>query len=236
MSLAIPKKKVPKKPNIGVVIQARMTSKRFPGKTMALLNGKPVLRHVIERCKQIGNSNTKVIVAVPDTDESEPMLVLADKLGVHNFCGSENNVLERYYHAAKFFELDVIMRITADCPLISPTVCNEVLDVSLWRKTDYCSNIFPVRTYPKGLDCEVFTLDTLECAYLLAKENEEKEHVTIWMQNNSSDLRTACVTQKVDKSEDNWCVDYPHDIPRLENIIALLSKTKGKKNGNGRSH
>lgn len=219
------KKQKPKyEPNIGVIIQARMTSERFPGKSMALIHGKPMLEYVIRRCKKISHVN-KIIVAVPDTPESEPMLALAKRLGVSNFCGSEKNVLERYYHAAKFFKLDLIMRITADCPLINPVVCTQVLELALWRKTDYCSNIHPTRTYPKGLDCEVFTFDTLECANLMADSSHDLEHVTPWMQREDA-LKTACVMQKEDRSADNWCVDYPVDIQRIEFIINTL---KGKK-------
>ena len=151
-------------PLVGIVIQARQTSQRFPGKSMAKLDGKPVLQHVIERCKQINVSkklNKIIVVAVPDTDESEPLIQLAAQFGIENFCGSEDNVLERYYEAAKFFKLDHIMRITADCPLINPIICAELLDLHIWRKCDYSSNSWPKRTYPKGLDCEVFTFDCL---------------------------------------------------------------------------
>src|SRR5689334_2890846 len=103
-----------KKKKIGIIIQARATSKRFPNKVMEMLYGKPVLQHVIERAKQIrgekNNNPDHIIVAVPDMDESEPLLELISQCGVENFCGSENNVLERYYQAAKFFKLDFIVR------------------------------------------------------------------------------------------------------------------------------
>lgn len=218
-NINLPKRKI-KNPVIGVVIQARMTSKRFPGKSMAKLAGKPVIEHVIERAKLIKPVN-HVILAVPDTDESEPMLELADKLGIQNFCGSEYNVLERYLHAAYFFKLDVIVRITGDCPFINPRVCSEVLQLLLWRKLDYASNIFPNRTYPKGLDCEVFTLDCIEACYMLVNPLETKylEHVTLWMQDHSKQLRTGNVEQRVDVSHKNWCVDYLEDITRLEELI-----------------
>jgi spore coat polysaccharide biosynthesis protein SpsF (cytidylyltransferase family) len=218
-------KKTPKRNlKIGIIIQARMTSKRFPGKSMALLDGKPVIRHVIERALKVNNVH-KVILAVPDTLESEPMLQLAHQLGIENFCGSEDNVLDRYYRASIYHNIDVIMRITGDCPLISPKVCDDVLKLALWRRTDYCSNIHPKRTYPKGLDCEIFTLDTLECAHMFSKSDYEKEHVTPWMQ-NTKDLRTACVSQKIDKSADDWCIDNPGDIAKIEAIIRQVKNVK----------
>lgn len=216
-----------KKKKIGVIIQARMTSKRFPGKSMAMLYDKPVLQHVIERAKDIkgekGAHPEAIIVAVPDMDESEPMLELVDRLGVYNFCGEEENVLRRYYQTAVHFGLDVIIRITGDCPLVNPRVSSEVLQLLLWRKLDYCSNVYPKRTYPRGFDTECFTFDCLEAAFKLAETDEEKEHVTTWMINNSQELKTACVVQKLNKSHINLCVDYPEDLERLE---ALLKPVK----------
>jgi len=220
----LPKKK---KTKIGVLIQARMTSKRFPGKVLHNLWGKPVLQHVIERAGQIRggkDQNPEVLaVIVPDTDESEPILELATKLGVTNFCGSENNVLERYYHAAIHFHLDVIVRITADCVVLNPRVSSEVLQLLLWRKLDYVSNVHPKRTYPAGLDTECFTMDCLEAAYKLAETDYDKEHVTPWMQREDR-LQKACVTQAKNKSHQNWCVDYLEDIARLESMMIATPK------------
>lgn len=165
---------------IGIIIQARMTSKRFPGKVLHLLDRKPVIQHVIEQCKKIRaptkvKKPIKLIVAVPDTPESEPLLnLVTDRLGVANACGPEDNVLERYFGAAKFFNLDIIMRITADCPLINPKICSEVLQLLMWRKLDYASNCHEDRTFPRGFDCECFTYDTLEYTWGMIKHQREK--------------------------------------------------------------
>ncbi len=207
------KKKREKKPNIGVIVQARMTSRRFPGKSMALLLGKPVLERVLERVITI--PNTKTVLAVPDTSESEPMLDLASKMGVDNFCGSELNVLNRFLNASKFFKFDYIVRITADCPFIDPRVCQECINLLLFRKLDYCSNIFPNRTFPQGLDCEVFTFDCLDAAHQEAAGPYDLEHVTPWMQRTEGIMR-ANIEQKIDTSHLNFCVDMPEDIARLE--------------------
>lgn len=210
-------KKAPK-PKIGIIIQARMTSKRFPGKVMHELCGKPVLEHIIQRAKKIRapkGLKSEVIVAVPDTEESEPILQLADSLGISNYCGPEHNVLRRYYDAAMFFKFDYVMRITGDCPFIDPRVCSEILQLLIWRKLDYTSNIYPRRTYPQGLDCECFTLDCLEAAFKLTDQLYDLEHVTPWMQ-RTEEIRKANVEQRDDMSHKNWCVDYPADIARLE--------------------
>lgn len=214
----------PKKPppiNVGIIVQARQASTRFPGKSMALLLGKPVLQWVLERTKLIrGPKRAKMfyILAVPDKPESEPMLALANKLEWDNFCGSELNVLRRYYECALFFKLDYIMRITADCPMIDPVVCSEVLQLLIWRKLDYASNCHMDRTYPKGLDCEAFTMDALEAAYKLSDHITDLEHVTPWLQ-RTKEIKKGLVKQAQNMSHKNWCVDYISDLERLEEEI-----------------
>lgn len=220
------KKPPPKMPLIGIVIQARMTSHRFPGKSMALLGGKPVIQWTMERAKAIRvpkNHKSICILAVPDTDASEPMIELADSLNFTNFCGSEINVLKRYYDCALFFKLDYIVRITGDCPFIDPVVCSQVIQLLIWRKLDYTSNVFPKRTYPKGLDCEAFTMDALEAAYKLSDQLTDHEHVTPWLQ-RTKEVQKGNIAQEIDKSDLNWCVDYPLDIQRLEEEIKNATK------------
>lgn len=234
---------------IGCIIQARMTSKRFPGKVLALLDGKPVVQHVIERCKSIRApkrviSPIKLIVAVPDTPESEPLLnLVTDELGIDNYCGPELNVLERYYGAATYFNLDIIIRITADCPLIDPYIVSEVLQLLMWRKVDYASNCHEQRTYPKGLDCEVFTFECLEATYVTVMENYkyytttpklanyrqeieqclyDMEHVTPLMKRHPSIKRALVKRLKGNDSRKDWCVDVPSDIEKLEKLIATI--------------
>lgn len=212
-------------PKIGIIVAARMSSVRFPGKSMALLDNKPVLQWVLERAKKIrGPKKHKVMVilAVPDVDISEPMLQLADKLEVDNFCGSELNVLKRYYEASRFFGLDIIMRITGDCVFIDPVACSQVLQLLIWRKLDYSSNVYPTRSYPKGLDCECFTFDALEAAYQLSDQIMDYEHVTPWLQ-RTKEIKKGNVVQKIDKSSENWTVDFPEDIYRLEQEIKKLN-------------
>jgi spore coat polysaccharide biosynthesis protein SpsF (cytidylyltransferase family) len=220
---------------IGIVIQARMTSKRFPGKSLELINGKSVLQHVIERCKLIRapgkiKKTIKVIVAVPDMPQSEPLGQLAAKLGVDHFCGPEGNVLERYYGAASFFNLDIIVRITADCPLIDPKICSEVLQLLMWRKVDYASNCHKERTFPKGLDCEVFTFECLEATYATSlyepfsdedarQQKYDQEHVTPLMIRHEA-VKKALVKRLIgNESHLNYCVDVPSDIAKIEKLL-----------------
>lgn len=186
-----------------VIIQARMGSKRFPGKVLAPLAGKPVLQHVIERAKLIG---LPVILAVPIYDHA-----LGEFSGL-TYCGSEDDVLERYFNAAMHYHIDIIMRITADCPLIDSNLCRKVMEE---YEPDYTAIDWP-RTYPKGYGCEVFSFSALERAHKEAIDPYDREHVTPWMQRN---LKCKYLENDKDESHLNFCVDYPEDIARLEQVI-----------------
>lgn len=158
------------------IIQARMGSKRLPGKVLLPLNGHTVLEEVIGRCKRIPGVD-EVVVATPDW-------AIARYCPREAFLGSEDDVLERYYQAAIATKAYVIVRITADCPLLSPELCGEVLAALKRSNADYSSNVMP-RTFPKGFDCEAFTMATLNNAH----DNSfgpEREHVTPWMQHDPS--------------------------------------------------
>lgn len=215
---------------IGVIAQARMTSKRFPGKSLALLSGKPVLQHVIERAKLIPFVD-KVVVAMPADKLSAPMGELCDQLGVETFYGPEKDVLKRFYLAAMHFELNIIVRLTCDSPCIDPIVAGEVLSLLKAENLDYASNVFPKRTYPKGLDVEVMTFDCLEAAHVKATKAYDREHCTSWVQRTKG-IRRGNVQQRFDRSDVNLCVDYESDIARLEalmpkeQILEMVSGTK----------
>src|SRR5262249_30084221 len=122
------------------------------------------------------------------------------------------------YAAATACEFDPIMRVTCDCPLLNPQVCSAMLKLFLEQKPDYMSNSWPVRTFAKGHDCEIFTFDCLEAAHLKAKSPYEREHVTPWMQTTKG-IKRICFKNNIDLSHHNYCVDYPEDIARLEAIL-----------------
>ena len=201
----------------GIIVQARMGSKRFPGKVLKPLAGKTVLERVLERCALVPFVDT-VICCFPAADESIPIYQLCNSLGVACASGSENDVLGRYYDAATMYGIDTIVRITADCPFFDPVVAGEVLALLKAENLDYCSNVFPKRTYPKGFDVEAFSYDCLEVAHLLAKKPYDREHCTPFMQRKRG-IRRANVRQKINQSELNLCIDFPSDISRIEKMM-----------------
>jgi spore coat polysaccharide biosynthesis protein SpsF len=154
-----------------------MGSTRLPGKVLLPLNGHSVIGEVLTRCKRIAGVD-EVVCATPDV---EVLHEAARYVSV--FKGPEDDVLQRYVEAAEFYGADIVMRITADCPLLSPSLCADILKSLQVARADYASNVLP-RTFPKGFDCEVFTRDMLRDADLCTP-NEEREHVTPWMQRES---------------------------------------------------
>lgn len=200
-----------------VIIQARMTSKRLPGKMMMPLGSQPVLEHVIERCKRIKLADD-VVCAFPVSNDSRPMISCARSLGVTSYVGSEKDVLKRFRDAAVEFKADIVVRITGDCPLIDPAVVDEVIALRKYENAHYASNVWP-RSYPKGLDCEVFTINKLIAADQEAKDEYDREHVTPWIVRHTPRVNLA--SGRFDLARFNWSLDTQADLRRLQAIFAL---------------
>jgi len=169
----------------GAIIQARTSSTRLPGKVLKelpLASGITALAHVIRRAKRAKRLE-RIIIATTHDPNDQAIVDIAEQEGVLWFKGSLNNVLERYYLAAKEHAIDRIVRITSDCPCIDPEVVDQVIDRHLKEKADYTCNAVE-RTYPHGLDAEVFTYKTLERAYKEAQSDYQKEHVTPYITDN----------------------------------------------------
>ena len=165
-----------KNQRVGAIVQARITSKRLPKKVLANISGKPMLERVVDRLKAARKID-EIIIAIPDTKENNELEGFIRKNDFKYFKGSEDDVLSRYYQTAKSFKCDVIVRFTADCPLIDPKIVDLIIEKYLSSDADYASNVIK-RTFPRGLDTEVFNFEVLEKAHKEAKERYQREHVT----------------------------------------------------------
>jgi spore coat polysaccharide biosynthesis protein SpsF len=202
------------------VLQARLGSTRLPGKVLMDLAGAPLLVRVIERARAIPGLD-QVVLATTTAEHDRPLLDLAQAHGVAAFAGSEDDVLDRYYQAAQQFQADVIVRLTADCPLLDPAVSALVLD-RFWRGTvDYVSNTQPP-TYPDGLDTEVFSFATLARAWREATLSSEREHVTPYIWKHPEKFRLAAVKNDIDLSALRWTVDEAPDLEFVRAVYARL--------------
>ena len=139
---------------------------------------------------------------------------VAAGLGIASFLGPEDDVLRRYALAAHAEDADVIMRITADCPMINPRVCADALSLFYESDAEYASNVYPRRTWQKGYDCEVFSSDALERADIFAKDDYDREHVTPWVQRNSAHALLDGPGEGISVT-----LDTPEDYVRLQRIF-----------------
>jgi spore coat polysaccharide biosynthesis protein SpsF (cytidylyltransferase family) len=205
---------------IAAIIQARMGSTRLPGKTMMKISGKPLLFHVIERAKR-SKLIEKIIVATTDGKEDDAIEKKSVEYGASVFRGSRDDVLDRYYQAARKYKADVIVRITADDPLKDPEVVDKAIKSFLSGKYDYVNN-FSEPTYPEGLDVEVFSFSALEKAWKEAAKPSEREHVTPYIWGNPRNFRLHCVKNGKDLSGMRWTIDYPKDLSFARTVYKYL--------------
>jgi len=205
---------------IGVVIQARMGSARLPGKVLKELEkGYTVLDFVISQIKCC-ESIDEIIVATTNLDEDDQMKKVIKKNKVKFFQGNPYDVLDRYYQCAKRFHLTSIVRITSDNPLIEPTLVDQVVEKFKDGQYDYVNNFTP-RTFPYGTEAEVFSFETLEKTWKMAKKPTEREHVTPFMY-NSKKFNVYSIKNSENLSNLRWTVDRENDLKFIKKIISKI--------------
>ncbi|GDY12606.1 spore coat protein [Planctomycetota bacterium] len=202
------------------IIQARMGSTRLPGKVLKPLAGAPMLHRVVERALRIPAVN-EVVVATSVLPEESPIVAWCAGHGVRCVRGSADDVLSRYHLAAAESQADWVIRITSDCPLLSPAVSAFVLGAALAGGCDYASNCHR-RTFPRGLDTEVFTRAALDQAAAEAVEPSEREHVTPFIWRRPDRYRLRDVWQPDDRSHLRWTVDTPSDFDLADRFYLEL--------------
>lgn len=207
------------------LIQARMGASRLPGKMLMDIAGKPAIAHVVGRVQQAKKVDLAV-VATTTAPADDAIVDWAKTYGVPCFRGSEQDVLDRYYHAAKEHDADVVVRVTGDCPVTDPAVIDRIITEFETGGYDYVSNTIQP-TYPDGLDCEVFSFQALEYAWKEATLNSEREHVTpyIWKHPELfrlSNVRCQLSGVSSDLSAERWTLDTMEDLEFLRRVLAEI--------------
>jgi spore coat polysaccharide biosynthesis protein SpsF (cytidylyltransferase family) len=202
------------------VIQARCGSTRFPRKVLAPLQGRPMLAHIIDRVSR-ATLVDRVVVATTDGRIDDEVATLAHASGAGVTRGPEDDVLTRYVMAAREHDADVIVRITADCPLTDPAIVDSIIRARSDDDADYASNVEPP-TFPEGYDCEVFTHACLMRIDQDAKLAYEREHVTVRVREHLGEFRTAHVAHEPDLSWMRLTVDVPADLQRVSRLLDSL--------------
>lgn len=212
--------------NIVAIVQARMGSTRLPGKVMKTILDKHVILWDIDRVS-LSKLIDEIVVAIPFGKQDD---VIADTIEEYNnkiliSRGSEGDVLDRYYNAAVQTNADVVVRITSDCPLIDPVVVDHVIEQFLNNDCDYCSNSLQ-RTYPRGLDTEVFSFDALSKAWNESKKNYEREHVTPYIIENPDKFKLLNVSNDIDLSHLRWTLDTKEDFEFIDAVYQRIYPEK----------
>jgi spore coat polysaccharide biosynthesis protein SpsF len=208
------------KPTIAAIVQARMGSTRLPGKVLMDLGGEPVLARVVNRVRR-ATLVADVVVATTGSAADEAIVRECEGLRTRCFRGSELDVLDRYYQTARACGAEVVVRITSDCPLIDPALVDETIRVFLDQHADYGCNVVP-RTYPRGLDTEVFTMGALERAWREARQPHQREHVTPYFVEHPELFRVASACGTADYSAYRWTLDTAQDLELLRAVCSRL--------------
>ena len=202
------------------ILQARTSSSRLPGKVLKPVMGAPMLARQIERIMRSAAINRLVVATSTEADD-DPIETLCAPLGVDCFRGSLNDVLDRFYHAAKPYAPDHVVRLTGDCPLIDPLVIDRVIAFHLGGSFDYTSNTVEP-TFPDGLDVELMTYACLTAAWREAALPSQREHVTSFIYQHPERFRIGSYRQPQDHSAQRWTVDEPEDFELVSRIYAAL--------------
>lgn len=212
-----------------IILQARVSSTRLPGKVLMDLAGRPMLARQIERLQTCTNVD-EIVVATTGDNSDTPIVELADVCGVRWYRGEIDDVLRRFVNAAREAEADIVVRSTGDCPLIDPVVTDRVIRELIERREtcDYSSNVIR-RTYPRGLDIEAMYVDVLERMDRLATSKPAREHVTVFLRSERKELFLAHdVCDDVDNSDLRWTVDDASDLHLVRTLYENLDLATGR--------
>lgn len=163
-------------------IEARMTSSRLPGKVLLPAAGIPLLEHLVRRLKAVPSIDA-IVLATTVNEADDPLIELAARLGIFAFRGDEDDVMQRVINAASSAHADVVVEITGDCPIIDPEIVEQTISTFKAHQADYVSNAL-VRSYPDGMDTQVFRLETLKRSAAMTNDRLDREHVTLHIRNH----------------------------------------------------
>jgi len=206
--------------NIGVIIQARQSSKRLPNKVLKKINGFTLVELLLARLVRSKKIN-KIVVAIPKNKKNKKLFEHLKSLCVDTYRGSENNVLKRYYEAARENKIKTVIRITCDCPLLHSHQLDKIVQFFLKSNTDYVSNIKPA-TAPQGFSVEIFKFSALENSFINAKKKYQKEHVNYYIHENQKFSRSNFVSKNLNFSSKNFSVDTKKDFKLVSSVFKFF--------------
>lgn len=207
-------------------VEARMGSTRLPGKTMAPILGRPMLELLTERLRRAKRIH-QIVVSTTDQAADDVIEELAHRLGVGCFRGSCDDVLDRVLRAAHTYQADLIVEMTADCPLLDSTVVDEVIDLFMSGTYDYVSNVLE-RTYPRGLDTQVFPTRLLAEVAELTQDPVDRENVALYVYERPDQYRLSNLVAppEIRRPDLRLTVDTQEDLTLVREIYQRLYPEK----------
>lgn len=201
---------------ITCIIQARTSSNRLPNKVLLKISNSSIIDNILDRIKK-SNLTEQIILATSINPDDQILSEIANDNQIISFKGNEFDVLDRFYNAAKEYGADPIIRITGDCPLIDPVLIDKMIKFFLEHDFDYVSNTVE-RTFPDGLDVEIFTFAALKKAFSEATWASEREHVTPYIKKNPKLFKLFSYTNDENLSHLRWCLDEKYDYEMIQKI------------------
>tara|TARA_B100001142_G_scaffold323417_1_gene373450 strand:- start:330 stop:1091 length:762 start_codon:yes stop_codon:yes gene_type:complete len=208
--------------NIGIIIQARLNSKRFPKKILKRIKGLTIIEILLKRLTEKFDKN-KIFIATTKSKDDLEIVNIAKKKKIQYFQGKSKDVLSRYYLVAKKYKLKHIIRITSDCPLVETSILEKIIGIYFTNNYDH---VYLDNKFAEGLDCEIFNFKSLEKAYKMANKKSEKEHVTLFFRNKKY-IKCYALKNDTDDSKYRVTLDYPEDFKVIKSIILALYKNNG---------
>ena len=205
---------------IAAIVQARMSSSRFPGKVLQPILGEPMIQRQLERIGY-AQSIDRLVVATSDERSDDPLFAAVTQSGSNCFRGSLPDVLDRVYQAALSVGAEHVVRLTGDCPLTDPALIDDMVAMHVDGGNDYTSNTVSL-SFPDGLDVEVIAMGALARTWAEAEAPEEREHVTPYLYRNAQSFKVDQLVNDANLSALRWTVDYPADLAFVRAVFADL--------------
>jgi len=210
---------------VNAIVQARMGSTRLPGKVLLLLGGKPVLQHIIERLRRSAYIDD-VVIACTTNEADDAIIDLCNQLDCKYYRGSEDDVLTRVLEAAKEYKTDIIVEVTADCPMVDPIMADSLIEGLCDGYYHYASNVIS-RTYPRGFDTQVFWTVALDCINKEIDNPIDRQHVSTYFYRNPQTegrFKTLSMLHRYDASDIRLTLDTEDDYKLLDKIFDLYGE------------
>lgn len=205
------------------IIQARMSSSRFPGKMLKPLRGVPLIEFMVRRVRKAALP-AQIVVATSNDDTDDVLAAFCESLGVSCYRGSLDDVLDRFYRSAEQSRADQIVRLTGDCPLMDGDLIDRAIHELSVRDLDYVSNVRRP-SYPDGLDVEAFTMTALRVAWRDSQLMSEREHVTPYFRDPRAGFKVGDFMAIADHSQFRWTIDHADDLMHVESMLATAGVT-----------